>query len=107
MSSISFQVSFIAASLLRYLYNNISIDMGLAAEAGCQRQAFCLIKHVILFIFHLREVLHPLFDNDVAGGACAIAAAVMFQGDIMPQGDLKDRLPLLTFNGYIQRLEGD
>src|SRR5574337_1264790 len=74
----------------RDLHDHVALHHRLAAEPGMKREPFGGIEPVLLVGLHRREVLLPFLDDDVAGRAGAVAAAVVLEINVVSQSDVQD-----------------
>src|SRR5271163_1594735 len=63
----------------------------LAAEARSRRQPGRLVEHVLLGFFGLAQFAHPFLDDHMTGGACAVAAARVFEMNLVTEQDIENR----------------
>src|SRR5262249_48452605 len=78
----------------RQLADDVALDHRLAAETRLRREIPGRVEPISLVVFHLREVLRALADDDVARRAGATAAARMLERNIEVLGDVEERLGL-------------
>src|SRR5579884_2079369 len=67
------------------------LDHRLTSQARGGGQAGCPIQQVLLALLSFRQFVESLLDDYVTGGAGAVAAAGMLQGDAVPEQDIENR----------------
>ena len=80
--------------ILRNLDGDIAEDDGLAAEAGIVSDAFGHADEIEFVLVGCAQVCCAVFNDDVAGGATAVAAAIVIEGEIEVHREIENRTGL-------------
>lgn len=79
-------------------YHQIAGDISLAGQPGVVSQVLGILEHINLILGRLLEAFKPLPNDNMAGGAGAITAAIVVNLDVIFEGDIKDWCPQRRFD---------